>query len=39
VDVTRRLDALFADSSLALEQVRGASALDRAGTDWKDEAW
>jgi hypothetical protein len=38
-DVTRRLNELFADPALAREQVRGASALDRIGTDWEDESW
>ena len=38
-EVTRRLDELFADPVVAREQVRGASALDRIGTDWEDETW
>lgn len=38
-EVTRRLNDLFADGELAREQVREASELDAAGTDWSDERW
>jgi hypothetical protein len=38
-DVTRRLNELFADGSIAQEQSLGASELDLAGTDWSDERW
>jgi len=38
-DVTRRLDALFADESLAEEQRREADDLARHGVDWADERW
>ncbi|HET9765461.1 MAG TPA: hypothetical protein VFS60_01365 [Thermoanaerobaculia bacterium] len=33
-DITRRLNELFADQSLAEEQRRSAAALDAAGADW-----
>ena len=38
-DVTRRLDALFADESLAEEQRREADDLARYAVDWADERW
>jgi hypothetical protein len=38
-DVTRRLDELFADPSVADEQRRSARSLDDAGTAWDDESW
>ena len=38
-DVTRRLDALFADESLAEEQRREADDLARHAVDWADERW
>jgi aminopeptidase N len=38
-EVTRRLDALFADEALRKDQVRGAEELDAMGTDWTDERW
>ena len=38
-DVTRRLNELFADPELRLEQLRTAAESDAAGTDWGDEHW
>jgi metal-responsive CopG/Arc/MetJ family transcriptional regulator len=38
-DVTRRLDALFAETDLTEDQKRQAAELDAAGTDWSDERW
>lgn len=38
-EITRKLDELFADTTLRDEQRREAAALDRAGTDWSDERW
>ena len=38
-EVTRRLDALFADESLAEEQQREADDLARHAVDWADERW
>ncbi len=38
-EVTRRLDALFADEPLAEEQRREADDLARHGVDWADERW
>jgi hypothetical protein len=38
-DVTRRLDALFADPAVDEAQSRQAAELDAAGTDWSDERW
>jgi metal-responsive CopG/Arc/MetJ family transcriptional regulator len=38
-DITRRLDELFAVSSVAKAHKREASELDRIGTDWSDERW
>ena len=38
-EVTRRLDALFADESLAEEQRREADDLARHAVDWADERW
>jgi hypothetical protein len=38
-DVTRRLNALFADPEAVAEQVRAARELDAVGTDWSDERW
>jgi hypothetical protein len=37
--ITRRLNALFADPSLARDQVAGAAALDERGVAWDDERW
>ena len=39
VDVTRRLNELFANGELAQEQTRTASELDAVGTDWSTERW
>lgn len=39
VEVTKRLNELFADSELAQEQARTATQLDAIGTDWSDESW
>ena len=38
-EITRRLDELFADPELALEQRRSAEAFAAAGTSWDDERW
>ena len=38
-DVTRRLDALFADEPLAEEQRHEAGDLARHAVDWADERW
>jgi hypothetical protein len=38
-EITRRLDALFADPALQDEARRTAHELDRFGTDWTDERW
>jgi len=38
-EVTRRLDALFADESLAEGQRREADDLARHAVDWADERW
>jgi hypothetical protein len=37
--ITRRLDELFKDSTLAEEQRREASNLDAIGVSWNDEQW
>jgi hypothetical protein len=39
VDLTRRLNELFAADDVRDEQRRTADELDRAGTDWDDERW
>jgi metal-responsive CopG/Arc/MetJ family transcriptional regulator len=38
-EITRRMDALFADPAVAAEQRGSAAALDAAGTRWEDERW
>jgi hypothetical protein len=38
-DMTRRLNALFADPALDREQRAGAVALDAYGGAWEDERW
>lgn len=38
-EITRRLDALFADESLAAGQRRDARKLARIAVDWSDESW
>ena len=38
-EVTKRLNALFADGGITQEQARTASDMDLAGTDWSDERW
>jgi metal-responsive CopG/Arc/MetJ family transcriptional regulator len=38
-EITRRLDALFADESLAQESRREADDLARVAVDWSDERW
>jgi metal-responsive CopG/Arc/MetJ family transcriptional regulator len=37
--ITQRLNELFADESVVLEQDRIARDMDAAGTDWSDEDW
>lgn len=37
--ITRRLNALFADPRLAAHNARGAALLDAVGSDWPDEDW
>jgi hypothetical protein len=39
VEITRRLDELFATPEVAQQQSRDASKLDRLGSDWSDERW
>jgi metal-responsive CopG/Arc/MetJ family transcriptional regulator len=39
IEITRRLDELFSDERVRKAQRRGASELDRVGTDWTDERW
>ena len=39
VEVTRRLDDLFAEPELVRQQMRGAADLDAVGTDWNDDTW
>jgi hypothetical protein len=38
-EITRRLDALFADPSLAASQVRDAEAWEDVAAPWEDERW
>jgi metal-responsive CopG/Arc/MetJ family transcriptional regulator len=38
-DITRRLDSLFLEDSVAAEQRRVAAEMESVGTDWSDEAW
>lgn len=38
-EITRRLDALFADHEQRHSHRDGARALDRIGDDWSDERW
>ena len=38
-EITRRLDALFADPDVSAEQSRGGRLLDASGPLWEDERW
>ena len=38
-EITRRLDVLFADETLAEAQVRDAEAFESLATAWDDERW
>ena len=38
-EITRRVRAIFADPRIAEEQVRTATEMGEAGTDWGDERW
>ena len=38
-EITRRLNALFADEQVAAEQNRLTRELGGVGTDWSDEQW
>jgi len=38
-EITRRLDALFADESLAQKNRREADDLAQLAVDWSDERW
>ena len=38
-EITRRLNALFADERAAREQSKSAANLDEVGSDWTDERW
>jgi hypothetical protein len=38
-EITRRLDALFADEALAAGQVREADVWEGIAADWDDERW
>lgn len=37
--ITRRLNALFADTTIVAEQKQLTREMDAAGTDWSDERW
>lgn len=39
VEITRRLDELFAEEAAAAEQRSSAISLDELGSDWTDESW
>ena len=39
VEITRRLNELFAEESIAIEQRDVAAELDKVGSDWTDERW
>ncbi|MBS2017463.1 MAG: hypothetical protein JST00_31560 [Deltaproteobacteria bacterium] len=39
VEITRRLDQLFAQETAATEQRSSAMSLDELGSDWTDESW
>jgi hypothetical protein len=39
VEVTKRLNDLFADGALAQEQAQSANEWDTVGTDWSVERW
>ena len=38
-EITRRLNALFADDAVVVEQRRLTREMETAGTDWSDERW
>ena len=38
-EITRRLNALFADEQVTAEQLRITREMDAVGTDWSDETW
>ncbi len=38
-DITRRLNALFSDEKIDLEQRKMAAEMDAIGTRWSDERW
>jgi metal-responsive CopG/Arc/MetJ family transcriptional regulator len=38
-EITRRLNALFADERADREQSKSAANLDELGSDWTDERW
>jgi hypothetical protein len=38
-EITRKLDALFANEALLDARAYGASELDEAGSDWTEERW
>jgi metal-responsive CopG/Arc/MetJ family transcriptional regulator len=38
-EITRKLDALFAEERVQDSQVTAAQELDEAGSDWTDERW
>ncbi len=38
-DISRRVDAAFAEPGVAQEQRRVAWEMEAAGTDWSDERW
>ena len=38
-EITRRLNALFADQEVAAEQRRLTREMDAVATDWSDEKW
>lgn len=39
MEITRRLNELFAEEAIATEHRAGAGALDEIGSDWSDERW
>ena len=39
VEITRRLNEMLAEESIAIEQRDVAAELDKVGSDWTDERW
>ena len=38
-EITRRLNELFADESIAEEESRAAKQMENAGVDWNEDGW